>query len=414
MRTAFSFLSLNKAIPIFTALLLLPTTSAAKSDMIKLASPYQSIERSEQQISDKSESILRCIFNLMQLEYSVTQTPTLRAEKQLSSNKVFGVVTTIPFKEIEENTVLSAPLVLEKWSWYFKATDLLSPTIDQHLLNVGAINSSNQAIWLQSQGYKNLTLVDSYEQLLKLLEKQRIDVFIADQVPLQNALKKTTDIKVKSKFLNYIPKGVYFSRAYVKDHPNFMGRFNHSVYSCTPEVIELLAKEKLLIKKRVLPMIDNWIQAPIIKQVLQAQNKRNINTSQTQIITMDKAWVKEVESGNFAMVQAMLDSPLSSFLKDKQTQSKGLYTELFITDIYGLNAAMSQPTSDYWQGDELKYQQTLGRPNGSIYIDDVHYDESTKRFQAQISLVISDENTNKALGMLTVGVNVEKALSLEQ
>ena len=397
----------------FLPLLLVSNTVHASSETIQLASPYQSIARSEQQISSKSESVLRCIFDQMKLDYKVTQTPSLRAEKQLLSNKVVGVVTTIPFREIEEKTVLSAPLILEKWSWYFKATDLLSPKIDQHLLNVGAINSSNQAIWLKSQGYKDLTLVDSYGQLLKLIDKQRIDVFIADQVPLKSALKKADDINVTSKFLNYIPKGVYFSKTYVNDHPDFMTRFNHSVYSCTPEVIELLAKEKLLIKKRVLPMIYNWIRTPIINQTLHAQNQRNSETSLTQILTMDKAWVSEVESGKFSRVQTILDTPLSSLLKNKQAQSKGLYTELFITDIYGLNAAMSQPTSDYWQGDEFKYQQTLGSPNGSIFIDDIHYDESTERFQVQISIIITDDKTHQALGMLTVGINVEKALSLE-
>jgi ABC-type amino acid transport substrate-binding protein len=410
---AFSAISVIKPLCICLAVLLLSNASSALSQVIQLASPYQSKLQNEHQISSKSKNVLSCVFDKMQLSFEVTQTPSRRAEKQLSSQKVDGIVTTIPFHEIEDKTILSAPLTLEKWSWYFKEADSLSPNLDLHLLNVGAINNSNQATWLKAQGYKQLTLVDSYEQLIKLIDKQRISAFIADQVPFQNALQNMKHIKVKSKFLNYIPKGVYFSKTYLEERPNFMARFNHNVHSCTLEVIELFAKEKLLIKKRVLPMIDKWVQAPLIKQTLETQNQRNAQVSHTQILAFDRTWIKELENSNYSLIQTVLDSSLSSFLSNKQQESDGLYTELFITDVYGLNAAMSQPTSDYWQGDELKYQKTLGTLNGSIYIDDIHYDDSTKKFQSQISIVITDSETNSMLGMLTVGIDVEKALSLE-
>ncbi len=433
----------NKLMPLvkvaaFATSYLVANAAIAQTNIIQLASPYRTDTHNEQQITDKSKDVLRCIFDKMQLSYAITEVPWLRAQRYLSTQTVAGVITTMPYREAEAHAVLSAPLALEKWSWYFEATDLLFDDTNKHQLNIGAISNSNQAIWLKAQGYQNLTLVETYQQLLILIEKKRIDAFIADQATLKPALQsallstlqstlqstqqstrqttilKNNYLKIKSKFLNYVPQGIYFSKAYLKDQPNLMQSFNENVSLCTPDVIELLAREKLLIKKKVLPKIYNWVQNPLISKTLNLQNLSNSKIAQSEILALDKRWIAEIHTGKYSVIQQLLDNPLSRFLQTKQKQSDHLYTELFITDRHGLNAAMSQPTSDYWQGDEKKYLQTLGLENGSIFIDDIKYDESTKKFQSQISIVINDLDKNTALGMLTVGVDVEKALLLEQ
>lgn len=388
-------------------------SAQAASETIQLASPYQSSSLNQQQLSDRSKTILECVFNNMERSYQVTQTPWQRAKKHLSAQIIDGIITTMPYRETGVNAVLSAPLILEKWHWYFTANQL-SEAGDTKNLRVGAINNSNQATWLKMQGYKNLTLVDSYQQLLRLSVIKRIDLFVASQGEIAPVIKQGNHADIKSKFLHYVPQGVYFSKQFLKSRKHFIRHFNKNVSQCAPEVIALLAREKLEIKRLVLPQLYRWLNNPLIQKTLIEQNSKH-STLNTDLITLlDEQWLTEIENNQYHKIKQILANPLSKFLRVKQQQANDLYTELFITDKLGLNAAMSQPTSDYWQGDENKYAQTLGKVNGSIYIDDIKYDDSTKKFQSQISIAIKSAEGDHSLGMLTVGVDVEKALSLDK
>ena len=67
-------------------------------------------------------------------------------------------------------------------------------------------------------------------------------------------------------------------------------------------------------------------------------------------------------------------------------------------------------TSDYWQGDEAKFQKVY--PNGpdAMLISDVEQDESTQRFQSRLSLPVVDPATKKNIGTVTIGIDVENLL----
>ncbi len=76
-------------------------------------------------------------------------------------------------------------------------------------------------------------------------------------------------------------------------------------------------------------------------------------------------------------------------------------------DAHGLNVAASDVTSDFWQGDEEKFTETYGRGSGSVHFSEVEFDESTQRYQAQISLTIMDPTTNQPIGAMTIGIDPE-------
>ena len=40
-------------------------------------------------------------------------------------------------------------------------------------------------------------------------------------------------------------------------------------------------------------------------------------------------------------------------------------------------------------------------------VDDVEFDESSQAYQSQVSVAVVDPKTNKVIGAVTVGVNVE-------
>jgi hypothetical protein len=76
-------------------------------------------------------------------------------------------------------------------------------------------------------------------------------------------------------------------------------------------------------------------------------------------------------------------------------------------DAQGLNVAASGITSDMWQGDEAKFQKTYSVGADASHFGDVELDESSRRYQAQISLTIVDAASGAAIGAVTVGIDAE-------
>ena len=76
-------------------------------------------------------------------------------------------------------------------------------------------------------------------------------------------------------------------------------------------------------------------------------------------------------------------------------------------DAKGLNVGQSAITSDFWQGDEAKFRDTYLVGADALHFSEIELDESTGRYQAQISFTVSDEATGESLGAVTVGVDAE-------
>lgn len=148
-----------------------------------------------------------------------------------------------------------------------------------------------------------------------------------------------------------------------------------------------------------------WVNDAQIVQAINVQNGQTANLSETEIIDRDNVWRAEVGQSNAPMVDGVLNAPLSAFLREHLDQSQGRITEVFVMDRKGLNVAASDVTSDYWQGDEAKFQQTYSKGAGSVFIDEIELDESTQRYQGQVSFAVTDPATGAVVGAITVGLD---------
>lgn len=153
--------------------------------------------------------------------------------------------------------------------------------------------------------------------------------------------------------------------------------------------------------------VKPWLSDNIIIDAVKAQNAANATLDQTAIDALDQKWRAEVESDKHPMIDAVLANPLSVFLRGKQEGSGGTITEIFVTDAWGLNVGQSDVTSDYWQGDEDKFQRSFGAGPGTLFVDVAEKDESTQMLQSQASMTIVDE-TGKPIGAITIGVNLDQ------
>ena len=153
-----------------------------------------------------------------------------------------------------------------------------------------------------------------------------------------------------------------------------------------------------------------WIADPMVIAAVKAQNEKHASLSQDQIDSLDKKWRAETKSSKRPMVNRVLATELSRKLLGIKNEAQGLVTELFVMDNKGLNVGQSDVTSDYWQGDEDKWQKTYLVGPDAIFVDEIEMDESTQTFQSQLSLPIVDPENGTVIGAVTVGVNVDELL----
>jgi len=104
-------------------------------------------------------------------------------------------------------------------------------------------------------------------------------------------------------------------------------------------------------------------------------------------------------------MKAIMDSECGKHLHEIQA-SAPYYTEIFVMENQGANVAMTDKTSDYWQGDEDKFRKSFAGGAGAIFVDEVKFDESTQTYQVQVSVPVMDGG--KAIGAITFGIDVDK------
>ncbi len=153
--------------------------------------------------------------------------------------------------------------------------------------------------------------------------------------------------------------------------------------------------------------VADWISDPTVVKAIKQQNARHAGLSQADIDAMDKRWRAETSRKNRPMIDRVLANKLSRFLAQAKKDQHGIVTEVFIMDNRGLNVGQSDVTSDYWQGDETKWKKTFLVGPDAMIIDEVELDESTQTFQSQLSMSITDRETGKVIGAITVGIDVE-------
>lgn len=149
-----------------------------------------------------------------------------------------------------------------------------------------------------------------------------------------------------------------------------------------------------------------WATDTIFVEAIRAQNLETAGYDHTHIDELDALWRGQVGSADAALIQEVMANPAAIYLRQQVQAMGGSVTEAFIMDQHGLNVAASHVTSDYWQGDEAKYQETFARGAGQVHYGDIELDQSTQTVQGQVSMTIVDDATGEPIGALTIGINL--------
>lgn len=156
--------------------------------------------------------------------------------------------------------------------------------------------------------------------------------------------------------------------------------------------------------KSVLPELNRVLAEPIVAFAIEAQNARYAGLAQADIDALDAQWRKEHETEAQPLISAILSNPVSSYLTRVQAQSIGLYTEIFVMDDHGLNVGQSNISSDFWQGDEAKWQKTFQVGPRAVFIDEPEFRDDVGIWVVQVNLAIG--SADASIGAATFEVNL--------
>ncbi len=147
-------------------------------------------------------------------------------------------------------------------------------------------------------------------------------------------------------------------------------------------------------------VIDKIAKRPDFVAAIRKHNAYYANHTTEQIIALDKRW----RANDRTVIDPVLSHPISKFLTEEIKLSKGRFAELIVMGQKGLAIAVSPKTTDLWQGDEAKWIETYSKGPTAFHADKVKKDESTNKWQEQISKTMIINGTS--MGALTIGIDI--------
>ncbi|RXK53143.1 hypothetical protein ESB00_15660 [Oleiharenicola lentus] len=139
---------------------------------------------------------------------------------------------------------------------------------------------------------------------------------------------------------------------------------------------------------------------PLLVSAISAQNAKG--SSLDEIKAADKRWMDTAGVADF--MKAIIDSPVGQHLRAWR-QKRAYVSEIIVMDHQGANVAITEKTSDYWQGDEKKFSESF-KDGGVAFVDKVKFDDSTQTYSVQVSVPVRDAS-GACIGVICCGIDIE-------
>lgn len=152
---------------------------------------------------------------------------------------------------------------------------------------------------------------------------------------------------------------------------------------------------KELVKAKLLPLTSN----PVLVAEAKAQNGKKVEIE--AIRKIDDEW--KAKDGDVPLHDELMANTTAKEL-DRLLKDIPEVVECFVMDNQGANVGQINNTSDYWQGDEPKWEKSFNGGKGGVDIGKKEIDESTGLAQQQISLPLIDTD-GAVVGAITFGTS---------
>ncbi len=267
-------------------------------------------------------------------------------------------------------------------------------------------------------GWSTRIRITPQNRAIHSLERSMIDGYFAidPSAELDNIAKRSDPMALEKWYFFTRANKAFTSNleAFVSDYPDFLGTFNRTLNSCMAGQLALSREEERRITDLSGRLFEEMNSVLDIRQIIDAGPRQE---SFTDVMTIDSQWQALVPVTTPDLAERILALPGSRALLAWQESHRGLVTEVMLINDMGTLAAMSQLTSDYWQGDEPKFQRVMeNRVTGTeaerrLYISPIRYDTSAARFQITASTPVVPGHGKSAIGVAVIGLSIEEALS---
>lgn len=120
-------------------------------------------------------------------------------------------------------------------------------------------------------------------------------------------------------------------------------------------------------------------EQPAVQAALESHSQDKLNIQ--DMLQIDQQWRINPE-----LPIQLLDPDVQALFHNYLKQPQPMFIELILMGNQGQTLGGVPITSDYWQGDEAKFIETLKREN--IYVSHLDWDESSRAISAQISIPV--------------------------
>ena len=172
-----------------------------------------------------------------------------------------------------------------------------------------------------------------------------------------------------------------------------------------PSNVSAASRVERKIQKYIKSNIRGWLASQELIDAVAQQNINHMGLTDDDIKILDQRWRTEKRLGGGDLMNSKLTNQLSAFLRGVRAASGGVIVEIFVMDNLGLNVGQTDPTGDYMQGDEAKWQKTYPVSANAVFIDEV--EKEGGKNVCQVSLTVARDNGAR-LGAITIAIDVDK------
>lgn len=197
--------------------------------------PNETTSIADMSFSGLAVDVVRCAFNHLDIELVIHILPWERAQKMVQHDKYDGFFAASKMQKRDEYAVMSSVIAEQKWSWFTLAENSLKPGTTEFFeqAEVASFNGANMHKWLIAHDYKVTASPKNTENLLQMLLKGRVDGALANEKVMLALIEQVKPKpEIAKKVLKNKPLGVYFSKPFISEYPNFLATFNQRVRAC--------------------------------------------------------------------------------------------------------------------------------------------------------------------------------------
>jgi PAS domain S-box-containing protein len=153
----------------------------------------------------------------------------------------------------------------------------------------------------------------------------------------------------------------------------------------------------------------------VLRETIAKSNQefQKLENLQKYIDEQNNEWISAEKGTATPLMQELLNNKLSEELREKirfheEKHGYKVFGEVFVTNKYGANAALTEKTSDYRHDDELWWEKA--RENG-LYVSDAEYDGSSG-INSIVIAIRSDDEKGNFNGVLKFDLNIDEAIDI--